>query len=47
LIPDRVADSSIVDMDDTFYCSATPDGWEPGLATSGPPVVLNPETSAD
>lgn len=39
LIPDMVADPSIVDMDGTFYCYATTDGWGQGLATSGTPVV--------
>jgi hypothetical protein len=47
LIPDLVADSSVVEIDGAFYCYATPDGWELGLATSGPPVVLNPETRTD
>ncbi|HTL74258.1 MAG TPA: family 43 glycosylhydrolase [bacterium] len=39
LIPDMVADPSIVDIDGTFYCYATTDGWGQGLATSGTPVV--------
>lgn len=39
LIPDLVADPSIVDIDGTFYCYATTDGWGQHLATSGTPVV--------
>ncbi|CAN5398302.1 hypothetical protein BH10PLA1_BH10PLA1_01270 [soil metagenome] len=39
LIPDMVADPSIVDIDGTFYCYATTDGWGKGLDTSGTPVV--------
>jgi hypothetical protein len=39
LIPDMVADPSMVDIDGTFYCYATTDGWGQGLATSGTPVV--------
>ena len=39
LIPDMVADASIVDIDGTFYCYATTDGYGRGLETSGPPVV--------
>ena len=39
LIPDMVADPSIVDIDGTFYCYATTDGWGQGLNTSGTPVV--------
>lgn len=39
LIPDLVADPSIVEIDGTFYCYATTDGWGQGLATSGTPVV--------
>lgn len=39
LIPDLVADPSIVDIDGTFYCYATTDGWGQGLDTSGTPVV--------
>ena len=39
LIPDLVADPSIVDLDGTFYCYATTDGWGDGLNSSGPPVV--------
>lgn len=39
LIPDLVADPSIVDLDGTFYCYATTDGWGQGLKTSGTPVV--------
>jgi hypothetical protein len=39
LIPDLVADASIVDIDGVFYCYATTDGWGRGLETSGPPVV--------
>jgi hypothetical protein len=39
LIPDMVADPSISEIDGTFYCYATTDGWGQGLATSGTPVV--------
>jgi hypothetical protein len=39
LIPDMAADPSIVDIDGTFYCYATTDGWGRGLETSGTPVV--------
>jgi hypothetical protein len=39
LIPDLVADPSVVEIDSTFYCYATTDGWGQGLATSGTPVV--------
>lgn len=39
LIPDMLADPSIVDINGTFYCYATTDGWGQGLATSGTPVV--------
>jgi hypothetical protein len=39
LIPDLVADASIVEINGTFYCYATTDGWGQGLATSGTPVV--------
>lgn len=39
IIPDLVADPSIVKFGDTFYCYATTDGYDKGLATSGPPVL--------
>ena len=39
LVPDMIADASIVQFGDTFYCYATTDGYGQGLATSGPPVV--------
>jgi len=39
LIPDMLADPSISEIDGTFYCYATTDGWGRGLATSGTPVV--------
>src|SRR5581483_409897 len=39
LIPDMLADPSITDLNGTFYCYATTDGWGRGLATSGTPVV--------
>lgn len=39
LIPDMVADASIQEIDDTFYCYATTDGYDRHLDTSGPPVV--------
>lgn len=39
LVPDMIADASIVEIDGTFYCYATTDGYDNGLKTSGPPVV--------
>jgi hypothetical protein len=39
LIPDMLADPSIVEINGTFYCYATTDGWGRGLETSGTPVV--------
>ncbi len=39
LIPDLLADASIVDIDGVFYCYATTDGWGKHLSTSGTPVV--------
>jgi hypothetical protein len=39
LIPDMLADPSIVEIDGTFYCYATTDGMGQGLRTSGLPVV--------
>ena len=39
IIPDLIADPSIVEINDTFYCYATTDGYNQGLVTSGPPVV--------
>jgi beta-xylosidase len=39
LIPDLVADASIVEVDGVFYCYATTDGWGKHLSTSGTPVV--------
>lgn len=39
LIPDMIADASIQEINGTFYCYATTDGYGHGLATSGPPVV--------
>lgn len=39
LIPDMLADPSIVEENGTFYCYATTDGMGQGLATSGLPVV--------
>lgn len=39
LIPDLIADASIQEIDGTFYCYATTDGYDSGLSTSGPPVV--------
>jgi beta-xylosidase len=35
IIPDLIADPSIVKFGDTFYCYATTDGYDKGLATSG------------
>ncbi len=39
LVPDMIADASIQQVGDTFYCYATTDGYGRGLETSGPPVV--------
>ncbi|HEU5395541.1 MAG TPA: family 43 glycosylhydrolase, partial [Verrucomicrobiae bacterium] len=39
LVPDMVADPSVVDRHGTFYLYATTDGWGRGLASSGTPVV--------
>jgi beta-xylosidase len=39
IIPDLIADPSIVEIDGVFYCYATTDGYGQGLARSGPPVV--------
>ena len=39
LIPDLVADPSVVEFDGLFYCYATTDGEGKHLATSGLPVV--------
>jgi beta-xylosidase len=39
IIPDMIADPSIVKFDGTYYCFATTDGYGKGLSTSGPPVV--------
>lgn len=39
LIPDLLADPSVVEFYGTFYCYATTDGWGRGLETSGTPVV--------
>ncbi len=39
IIPDLIADPSIVEIDGTFYCYATTDGYGQGLAKSGLPVV--------
>jgi hypothetical protein len=39
IIPDMIADPSIVEIDGIFYCHATTDGYDKGLATSGPPTL--------
>lgn len=39
LIPDMIADASIQEINGTFYCYATTEGYDRGLETSGPPVV--------
>jgi hypothetical protein len=39
LIPDLIADASIVEIDGVFYCYGTTDGWGQGMDTSGTPVV--------
>ena len=39
LVPDMIADASIILVEDTFYCYATTDGYGRHLDTSGPPTV--------
>jgi hypothetical protein len=39
LIPDMIADPSIVEIDGTFYCNATTDDAGAGLASAGLPVT--------
>jgi beta-xylosidase len=39
IIPDMIADPSIVKIGDVYYCYATTDGYNSGLKTSGPPVL--------
>jgi hypothetical protein len=39
IIPDMIADPSIIKLNGTYYCYATTDGYGKGLASSGPPVV--------
>ena len=39
LVPDMIADASVQEINGTFYCYATTDGYDQGLKTSGPPVV--------
>jgi beta-xylosidase len=39
LIPEMLADASIIDVNGTFYCYATTDGMGHHLDTAGPPVV--------
>jgi beta-xylosidase len=39
LVPDMIADASIEEIDGTFYCYATTDGYGRGLETSGPPTL--------
>ena len=39
IIPDMIADPSIVKINGIYYCYATTDGYGKGLASSGPPVV--------
>lgn len=39
LIPDMIADPSILKLGNTYYCYATTDGYGGGLSRSGPPVV--------
>lgn len=47
LIPDMVADPSIIEVDGTFYCYVTTDGYGRGLETSGPPVVWKSKDFVD
>ena len=39
LLPDMIADASIEEIDGTFYCYATTDGYGRGLENSGPPTL--------
>jgi len=39
LVPDMIADASIQQINGTFYCYATTDGYGKGLKSSGPPVL--------
>ncbi|MFV5693511.1 family 43 glycosylhydrolase [Flavobacterium sp. LT1R49] len=39
IIPDMIADPSIVKIDGVYYCYATTDGYDKGLSTAGPPVI--------
>jgi len=39
IIPDLMADPSVVELDGTFYCNATTDGMGEGLSSSGLPVM--------
>jgi beta-xylosidase len=43
IISDMIADPSIVKINGVYYCYATTDGYNKGLATSGPPVVWQSE----
>ena len=43
LVPDMIADASIQQINGTFYCFATIDGYGRGLETSGPPTVWKSE----
>ena len=43
IIPDMIADPSIVEIGGVFYCYATTDGYNQGLAASGPPAVWKSE----
>lgn len=47
LIPDMVADASIIDIDGTFYCFATTDGMGQHLRTAGMPVVWKSQNFLD
>lgn len=47
LIPDMTADASVEEIDGTFYCYATTDGYGRGLKTSGPPVVWTSRNFVD
>lgn len=47
VVPDMIADPSIVNLNGTYYCYATTDGYGGGLALSGPAVVWKSKNLTD
>ncbi|MBO5024788.1 MAG: family 43 glycosylhydrolase [Bacteroidaceae bacterium] len=47
LVPDMIADASLQQIGDKYYCFATTDGYGRGLDTSGPPVVWTSDNFVD